>query len=201
VYKRQTLAFLLSSYAIVCSAILWFKKPQFQRLAAVLISVIVVQIALLWNDGSIENQHEWVIFNLKKNTLIAERNGKAVTLYANDSLQKIGTKNKTLNDYLVGNSSFLAAAKDLKNTLFFNGKHILIVDSTGVYPKKQLPDIVVLTQSPRINLDRLIRISQPKAIVADASNYKSLQKLWKTTCLKAKIPFHSTSEKGFYILR
>jgi competence protein ComEC len=196
-----TLAFLLSSYAVVCSAILWFKKPQFQRLVAVLISVIVVQIAFFWNEWSIETQHELVIFNSKKNTLIAERNGSSVTLYANDSLQKIGTKNKTLNDYLVGNSSFLATATELKNTLFFNGKRILILDSAGVYPKKQHPDIVVLTQSPKINLDRLILISQPKAIVADASNYKSLQKLWKTTCLKAKIPFHSTSEKGFYILR
>jgi competence protein ComEC len=70
-----------------------------------------------------------------------------------------------------------------------------------VYPKQQHPDIIVLTQSPKINLERLIQISQPKEIVADASNYKTLQKLWKASCEKEKIPFHSTSEKGFYILR
>ena len=196
-----TLTFLLSSYAVVFSTILWFKKPQFQRLVAVLISVIVVQITFLWNEWTIENQQEWIVFNSKKNTLIAERNGRTVTLYANDSLQKVGAKNKTLNAYLVGNFSHLASTKDLKNTLFFNGKRILILDSTSVYPKQHHSDIIILTQSPKINIERLIQICQPKAIVADASNYKTLQKLWKVSCEKAKIPFHSTSEKGFYVLR
>ncbi len=195
-----TLSFLLSGYAVVFSSILWFKKPHFQRLVAILVSVIIVQIAFIWNEWKVATQQEWVVFNSKKNTLIAERNGRTVTLYANDSLQKVGAKNNTLNAYLVGNFSYLAAAKKLKNTIFFNGKRILILDSTGVYPKQQHPDIIVLTQSPKINLERLIQISQPKAIVADGSNFKSLQKLWNGTCLKAKIPFHSTSEKGFYIL-
>ncbi|MBP6424219.1 MAG: ComEC family competence protein [Flavobacterium sp.] len=196
-----SLPFLLSSYALVFSLILWFKKPQFQRLVAILISIITLQMAFLWNEWQVATQQEWVVFNIKKNTLIVERNGKDVTLYANDSLQKIGSKNKTFNSYLVGNFSNLAAAKELKNTFHFNSKRILIIDSTGIYPKLHHPEIIVLTQSPKINLDRLIHISQPKVIVADASNYKSLQKHWSVTCLKAKIPFHSTSEKGFYILR
>jgi competence protein ComEC len=131
--------------------------------------------------------------------LIAELKGNAVTLYANDSIRKVGVKNNTFKTYLVANFSHLAAAKELKNTIFFNGKRILIIDSTGVYPK-QHTDIIVFTQSPKINLERLIQISRPKVIVADASNFKSLQKRWNATCLKAKIPFHSTSEKGFYIL-
>ena len=196
-----SLPFLLSSYALVFSLILWFKKPQFQRLVAVLVSIIVLQMAFLWNEWQVATQQEWVVFNIKKNTLIVERNGKDVTLYANDSLQKIGSKNKTFNSYLVGNFSHLAAAKELKNTFHFNSKRILIIDSTGIYPKLHHPEIIVLTQSPKINLDRLIQINQPKVIVADASNYKSIQKHWNATCLKAKIPFHSTSEKGFYILR
>ena len=196
-----SLPFLLSSYALVFSLILWFKKPQFQRLVAVLVSIIVLQMAFLWNEWQVATQQEWVVFNIKKNTLIVERNGKDVTLYANDSIQKIGLKNKTFSSYLVGNFSHLAAAKELKNTFHFNGKRILIIDSTGIYPKLHHPEIIVLTQSPKINLDRLIQINQPKVIVADASNYKSIQKHWNATCLKAKIPFHSTSEKGFYILR
>ena len=76
----------------------------------------------------------------------------------------------------------------------------MIIDSTGVVPKHDKPDIIVLTQSPKINLERLIQKLQPKVLVADATNYKTLQKIWKKTCIKQKIPFHSTSEKGFYIL-
>lgn len=58
------------------------------------------------------------------------------------------------------------------------------------------PKIILLTQSPKINLERLIQIHQPKQIIADGSNYKSYIKLWKATCEKQKIPFHATTEKG-----
>jgi competence protein ComEC len=192
--------FLLGSYMLIISSIVWLEKRRFQRLIAILVSVIFIQTALLWNKYDIANQQEWIVFNSKKTTLIAERNGKAVTLYANDSLIKIGTKNYTLNNYLMGNFSHLAAAKKIKNTAFFKGYTILILDSTGIYPKQQQADILVLTQSPKINLERLIQSSHPKAIVADASNFKYLQKMWSTTCVKTKIPFHSTSEKGYYVL-
>ena len=195
-----TMVFLLSFYAVILAVILWFKKPILQRLIAVLLSVISLQITLLCNKWSTELQQEWIVFNSKKTTLIAERNGKAVTLYANDSLLKIGTNNYTLNNYLMGNFSHLAAAKKIKNTAFFKGYTILILDSTGIYPKQQQADILVLTQSPKINLERLIQSLHPKAIVADASNYKSFQERWKASCLKTKIPFHSTSEKGYYVL-
>ena len=30
--------------------------------------------------------------------------------------------------------------------------------------------------------------------------FKTIQKLWKASCLKEKIPFHATGEKGFYRL-
>jgi competence protein ComEC len=192
--------FLLGSYMLIISSILWFEKRRFQRLIAIVVSVIFIQTALLWNKYDIANQREWIVFNSKRSTLITERNGKDVTLYANDSLIQIGTNNYTLNNYLMGNFSHLAAAKKIKNTAFFKGYTILILDSTGIYPKQQQADILVLTQSPKVNLERLIQSLHPKTIVADASNFKYLQKMWSTTCLKTKIPFHSTSEKGYYIL-
>jgi competence protein ComEC len=193
--------FLLGSYMLIISSILWLEKRRFQRLIAILVSVIFIQIALLWNKYDSTNQREWIVFNSNKNTFITERIGTKVTLFANDSLLKIGVKNQILNNYLVGNFSHLATAKKIKNTAFFKGYTILILDSMGIYPKQQQADILVLTQSPKINLDRLIQISRPKEIVADATNYKSFQERWKVSCLKAKIPFHSTSEKGFYILK
>ncbi|MEY4433143.1 MAG: hypothetical protein RLZZ44_1276 [Bacteroidota bacterium] len=191
---------LLGSFTLIVTAILWFEKQNFKRLIALLVSVIAFQISLLWNQWTIEHQSEWVVFNLKKNTMIADRNGNEVTLYSNDSILKMGRKNNLLNYYLVGNFSHLASTKKIKNTAYFNGNRILIIDSSGIYPTQHRPDIIVLTQSPKINLDRLIQISKPKVIVADASNYKSYQHLWQATCAKAKIPFHSTSEKGFYVL-
>ena len=52
-----------------------------------------------------------------------------------------------------------------------------------------------------MNLDRLIKTTQPKVIIADKSNYKNSIKRWEATCRKAKIPFHAIAEKGFYRLK
>jgi competence protein ComEC len=49
-------------------------------------------------------------------------------------------------------------------------------------------------------MERLLQTMKPNIVIADASNFKTIQKLWKTTCLKQKIPFHATAEKGFYTI-
>jgi competence protein ComEC len=67
--------------------------------------------------------------------------------------------------------------------------------------RKNLCLNVLLTNSPRINLNRLIDSLKPKYIIADASNYKSYAQRWKTTCMNKKIPFHSTYEKGAFVLK
>ena len=191
---------LLSVNLVIIALILWFKKPSFNRLVFALVAVIIFQISYFETHLTIQNQRELVVFNSKKNTLITERNGENVILYANDSLMKIGLKNQALSNYLMGNFSRLTHKKRLGNLVYFNGNKILIVDSLGVYLNDIRPDIVVLTQSPKINLDRFLQTTKPKMIVADASNYKTIQKHWKVTCEKQKIPFHATSEKGFYKL-
>jgi competence protein ComEC len=191
---------LISSYLLIISAIVWIKKPNFNKLVLVFVSVIGFQICYFKTQWNLENQQELVIFNTKKSTLITQRNGKTVTLFANDSILKNASQNKVLSSYLVSNFSTLKAKKPLRNLVFFEGKKILILDSLTVYPKGIRPDILVLTQSPKINLNRLLETLKPKLIVADASNYRTIQKLWKVSCEKHNIPFHATNEMGFYKL-
>jgi competence protein ComEC len=192
--------FLLTVYLLIIATILWFKKPSFNRLVLILVAVIVIQITYFTTHWTIQNQSELVIFNSKKNTLIAERTGENVVLFANDSLLRTSSKNNSISSYLIGNFSRLTAEKKLQNLMYFNGNKILILDSLGVYPKNIHADIVVLTQSPKINMERFLATIKPKIVVADASNYRNIQKLWKASCLKAKIPFHASAEKGFYRL-
>lgn len=191
---------LITSYLLIIAAVIWFKKPNFSKFIFLLITIVILQTSFLQNRYNIQNQQEWVVFNLKKTTLITERNGTDVSMYANDSILKISRKNSTLNSYLVGNFSILKTKKRLQNIAFFKGKKIMTIDSSGIYPKNIKPDILMLTQSPKINLERLFQTVSPKIVVADASNYKTIQKLWKATCAKQKIPFHATGEKGFYKL-
>jgi len=191
---------LLSLYLLIITMVIWFKKPSFNRLASALIAAIIFQITYFQTHWTVKNQNELVVFNSKKNTLIAERNGDNVAFIANDSLLKTASKNKMLSTYLMGNFSHLTSKKKLQNLIYFNENKILILDSLGVYPTAIRPDIVVITQSPKINLERFLQTTKPKIVVADASNYRTIQQLWKATCLKAKIPFHDTGEKGFYRL-
>jgi competence protein ComEC len=63
------------------------------------------------------------------------------------------------------------------------------------------PDILLLANNPKTNMEKALQIIKPKLVVADGSNYKSYIKLWKATCEQEKIPFHATTEKGFYRLK
>jgi len=191
---------LISVYLLILTSIIWLKKPNFNKLVVLLVTVIMIQLSLIKTKKAIQNQEEMIVFNSKKNTLITERNGKNVKLYGNDSLLKTYKKNNLVTTYLVANFSDLKSSKKLQNVIFYKGKKVLILDSSAVYPKKIDLDVLILTQSPKINLDRLFQTLRPKIVVADATNYKTLQKHWKASCFQQKIPFHSTSEKGFYKL-
>ena len=74
-----------------------------------------------------------------------------------------------------------------------------MVDSLGIYNVKSIkPQWVLLSHSSKINLNRLIDSLHPELIIWDGSNYRTYQERWKLTCEAKKIPFHQTSEKGFF---
>ena len=188
--------YLLTFYLFIISAIVWNKKPNYNQFVFLLITIVLLQLSFIYTKKEIENTNELIVYNTKKNTLLSERTGKKITLFTNDTL----SKNSILNAYLVGNFGKLSSTNKIKNVLYFNGKKISIIDSSGIYETRIQPDILILTQSPKINLDRILENLHPKIIIADASNSYSIQNTWKYTCLKKNIPFHATSEKGYYKL-
>ena len=191
---------LLSSYLLLFTLIIWFKKPNFNKLVLVLISILIFQLSyfkIYWNAAT---EEELVIFNNKKSSLIAERKAGNITIYAKDSILKTAHKSSVIKSYCLGNLSSIQHKKELQNYIYFNGKKIFVLDSSGVYTTNTNPDVLLLTQSAKINLDRILLTMKPKIVVADASNFKNIQKNWKASCEKHKIPFHATAEKGFYKL-
>lgn len=189
--------YLITLYLFIISAIIWSKKPSYNKLIMLLTTVLLLQISFIYTKKEIQNKYELIVYNKKKSSLILERKGKEIVLFSTDTLL---STNNLANSYLVGNHGALKATHKLKNTLFFNGKKIAIIDSTGIYETKIQPNILLLTQSPKINLDRILNDLHPKIIIADASNSYAIQKMWSMTCIKKNIPFHSTSEKGYYRL-
>ena len=191
---------LFGCYLAIVSIIIWFKKPNFNKLTVALSMVLLFQgicFASRWNN---QQEQEWIVFNSTKKTIIAERKGENVTLFCSKNTSKEIANNSMLKSYLVAHFSKISEQKELSNLAYFKTNKILIIDSLGVFPKQIQPDILLLTQSPKINLERLLQNYKPRTIVADGSNYKSYVARWKATCEKEKIPFHATGEKGFYRL-
>jgi len=189
-----------SCYLVIFCLIIWAKKTTYKKLAISLCSVIILQLFAFQAKYSNQNQSEFIVFSKKKNTIITERSGDQVTLYSNDSILHTSNNNLALKSYLVTNFCYLKQKKSVQNAYYFKGNKIILIDSSSVCPSNVQPDIIILTNSPKINLDRILKNMKPKQIVADNSNFKTYIKTWKETCIKEKIPFHDTAEKGFYKL-
>lgn len=190
------IALLLALYLLIITVVFYSIKPNFQRMAIALASVLLLQGVYFFTDYQNQNTNEWIVFNAKRTTLIAERTGKNITVFSNDSI----SENRSLHSYAVANFCHITKQQNIRNTVYFNQKKILIIDSLGHYPEKISPDVLLIRQSPKINLERLLLTCKPKTIVADASNSKSDVLRWKSTCAQRKIPFHAVAEKGFYRL-
>jgi len=189
-----------SCYLIIFSIVIWIKKPTFKNLVISLIAVVTLQLFAFEAKYSSQKESEFIVFSKKKNTIITERHGDKVTLYSNDSILKNTNDNLALKSYLVANFCKIQHKKPLTNLLYFKNKKILIIDSTSAYLKEERPDVLLLTHSPKLNLERLFKSWKPQQVVVDASNFKTYSKIWKATCRKEKIPFHDTAEKGFFKL-
>jgi competence protein ComEC len=184
---------------MIFSLIIWFKKPTYQKLVIGLAAIILVQLTAFQSKYVSQKESELIVFHKKGTTLITERHGNKIKLYSNDSLLKNTDKNLVLKSYVVANFCKITAQKQVSKTLFFNNKKILILDEVATYTKEQ-PDVLIIVNSPRINLERLFKIWKPQQVVVDGSNFKTYSKAWKATCAKQNIPFHDTAEMGFYRL-
>lgn len=191
---------MISLYILLISFIVWLKKPSFKKLIFVLSAIVVVQFFFFQTLYSTHKKQELIVFNKAKNTLITARSGNQVAVISNDSILTQSNQDIVLKPYLIANFCKINSKKQISNLYYFKNKKILIIDSTAVYLSNKRPDILILSHSPKVSLERIFKSWKPEIVVVDASNFKSYIKIWKQTCAKEKIPFHATAEKGFYKL-
>jgi competence protein ComEC len=182
------------------AAIILFKKPSHNKLIIVLVTIIMIQVSFIQTKKEIESKQELIVYNAKKKTVITERIGKDITLFTSDVLSGKESKNNVLDAYLVANFGVLKSINKIKNVLFFNGRKILIIDSSGISENRIKPDIPIVDSLSKNKHGPCLKDLHPKLVIADGSNSYSLQKYWKSSCHKKRIPFRSTNEKGFYKL-
>ncbi len=196
-----SIALLITFYAFIFSFLKWVEKKIFKRLAVVFIAVISIQLVFIVEKYELQSTNEFVIFHKSRVQIIGNRFGDKLQIRT--SINNLSVSNNPLKSYVVGAGIQKLIIKDSIRHLFkIKERDIFVVDSLGIYKFKNLkPSIIVLQQSPKINLERLIKLLKPILIVADGSNYKSYVSRWKQTCIKNKTPFHSTMQKGAYVFK
>lgn len=191
---------LITAYLLIITIFLLFKKQNFKRLTIAMLAVLIFQSVLIFEEKKNQTE-ELTVFHKSRYSLIGiKRNTTLTVSYNFDSVSS--AKDNVIRNYKIGNSITDIKKEPLENIYLFHNTRILIIDSLGIYKVPELnPEYVILRNSPRINLTRLLDSLKPKLLIADGSNYKSYIQRWEATCLKHKIPFHATGEKGAFVLK
>lgn len=195
-----TLLLVICSYFLIMTLVQVYKFKNFKWIALSLFGIICFQGVYFYNRY--KTQHDaFIVFNKSRHSMIGQKNKNHLLLHHNlDTLKQI--TDNVVKNYIVGETIDSISVNRLESIYQFKNKKILIIDSLGVYQGLSFrPNYILLRNSPRCNLNRVIDSLDPKLIIADASNYKSYVKLWMATCKDKKIPFHYTYEKGAFIIK
>jgi competence protein ComEC len=191
---------VLAFYGLIITSVLLFKKQDFKRISLFLISILFVQGVYIHSAFKNDSESLMILHKSRYSLILHKVNSKLKASHNFDSITL--SKDRVITNYSVGNFITSNTLDTLKSVYQFQNKTILVIDSLGVYNVKSFePDYVLLRNSPRINMSRLIDSIHPKYIIADGSNYTSYVNRWEQTCLKRKLPFHHTSNKGAFIIK
>ena len=172
---------MIFSYLLIISGFQLFLKLNTKRCFLFFGSILAFQCVLILEKYTIAQKSEFIVFHKSKNSIIGIRKGSSFELYHSmDSLQI--SSQKLLINYKVGENITSQNYHKLSNLMYYDKQVVLIIDKDGLYDIKELNNpIVLLRQSPKINLQRLVKKLKPAIIIADGSNYKSYIENLNTT--------------------
>ncbi len=187
---------LIAFYILIFTGVRFCIKLNVSRFMRLLTAVLLMQGVFLYEKIALKNKHQLLIFHQYRKSIYAVRSSNQIILFQD--------KGESISNPV---RSFIREEKatpqftDYNNYMQFKGEDFLIVDNHGIFNIDGIHNpIVFLRNAPKINLERLIHVLNPKQIIADGSNYKNQIQSWEQTCLKTKTPFWYTGQNGAYIL-
>lgn len=190
----QTFAF----YLLIISLIIILRKISYKNLIFGCSALIILQLVFIFEKFEAA-QPEFIIFHKSKFSIIGKKEDKTLKLF--HTLNKLPREENVLKNYILGEKIDKISSEEIKNLYVFGEKILFVIDSSSIYKIEGLqPEIILLSNSPKVNLNRLLLKMHPEKIIADGSNFKSYVERWRKTCSEQKIPFHYTGEKGAFII-
>jgi len=186
-------------YLLIIAYFQFIFKKNTNRFMLFLCLILVFQSVSFYEKYRTEITNQFIVFHKSRNSIVGNRIGASLKVYHN--MDTLIHNQNVLKNYKVGENIKDLKYEKIPNFLQINNQVVLFIDTNGNYNIKGLQKpILVLRQSPKINLERLIKMLNPRMIIADGSNYKSYVSLWKASCLELHTSFWSTGEKGAYVL-
>lgn len=158
--------------------------------------VVLLQLVYVYEYHEIAEMKQVYIFHQNRASVLGFHQGKELEIASSGVNDKGWYFEKGMQDAL--GIKNLEYSGGLKSYYKIDDFELLVIDSTGTWevPPKVYPTAILLSSSPKINLERVLDSLKPKRVIADGSNYKNMVRRWEQTCVDKKIPFHYTGEKG-----
>ncbi|MDB9874145.1 ComEC family competence protein [Flavobacteriaceae bacterium] len=186
---------LVISYLLLFLLGIFYHKKTFKNLLVLGICIVSFQV-FVKQIPALTSKNSFVVFHKSRHSVFGLQSNQHLEIH--HDLDSINNQ-RMLEDYNIGAGIKTQSTDSIRCLYKIDDKLLLVVDSLGVYTVKSVkPQWILLRQSPKINLNRLIDSLKPELIIWDGSNYRTYQERWKLTCTTKKIPFHQTSEKGFF---
>jgi len=188
---------LVFSYIFLFLLGLFYHKKTFKNLMLLGGCVLSFQV-LAKQLPALSPKNSFIVFHQSRHSIFGFQTNQHLEIH--HDLESLKNQ-RMVNDYNIGAAIKTQSTDSIHGLYKINDKLLLVVDSLGIYNVNSVkPKWVILRQSPKINLNRLIDSLHPELIICDGSNYKTYQERWKLTCEAKKIQFHQTSEKGAFFV-
>ena len=136
----------------------------------------------------------WLLNDYKK-TIIIDVSSSSVQVFSSEVLSAIDKEYK-MRPILGKLHQSNVVYSTLEQAYFMNKQKLLIVANNYIPKPKTAIDILLISNSPKINFERLLEEIQPKKVIFAANNKYYLLVDWKFNCRKLTIPFYDIAESG-----
>jgi len=188
---------LICCYIIITGFVALLSGITYKKTMVLLSGLIALQLWAGFRTMEVRGKEGVWIMHDSRNTMLFHQTGRQL-----DYASKNGeVPENLLAGFRVGAGIKYVKQQPLAPAYQWEESRLYLVD--GKLPIPSFSDDTVyllLVNSPRIHLGRILEASHPVEVIADGSNYPSFVARWRASCEALNIPFHYTAKKGAYEL-
>lgn len=194
IYNNMILLILTSLNVLLL--FLYVKKRNYINIKHFLISILISFIVYFSYVTINYYKDENILLFDSKELIIIKKDGEGLFIFSNEKTKD----NQDLENYKRENFIKSINYSKINNFIEINSKKILVIDKSLNINKVLKPDILIIHNNPKINLERLLEKIEPKKVIFSTKNYKNNIDIWKRVLTIKNIEFYNMYEEGAYII-